>query len=222
MSSFIDLSGRRFGRLTVVRLHGKKPNGYHANGTPLHRLTWFCQCDCGATAVVAGRELRRGETKSCGCAKKELIGALNRTHGMTRKREYRSWQAMKERCGNLNNCHFNNYGGRGIQVCERWRNSFENFLADMGKCPPLHSIDRIDVDGDYTPENCRWADAATQTINRRGMGHWWKGAKRTIKEIAAMEDVPRTSLNKQITHFGRCMTSALIYCMTHRKFMGGT
>lgn len=217
MGKYIDLSGRRFGRLSVLCLHGKKPNGYHANGTPLYKLTWLCQCDCGTTAVVNGKELRNGESRSCGCLKAEELGDRSRTHGMTRQREYRSWQAMKERCHNPSHWKYKDYGGRGIAVCNRWLNSFENFYEDMGKCPARFTLDRINIDGNYEPSNCRWADAVTQAKNRRGVGYFWKGVKRTIKEIAEMEGVPRTSLNRQLASCGLGLEDALDYCIRHRR-----
>ena len=166
MSAPIDLTGRVFGNLTVLGLADKRRG---------QDRCWRCACSCGNMVVVVRSELKTGDTKSCGCLRKEtahLQGKKNTKHGCAREglepSEYRSWVEMRRRCTNRNSIGYRYYGGRGIAVCERW-SSFENFLADMGKKPtPRHSIDRYpNNDGNYEPGNCRWATAKQQASNRR-------------------------------------------------------
>ena len=160
MASKLNITGMKFGRL--MALH---PNGHDINPSRKHIL-WACVCDCGVTLDVRLNALRSGGTKSCGCIKKE--GNSNRKHGMTKTPEYQSWAHIKARCFNPKDKDFADYGGRGIKMCERWEKSFEAFFADMGKKPEgMKSIDRIDVNGNYCKENCRWANNYMQSRNKR-------------------------------------------------------
>lgn len=157
---FVDLSGQRFGRLDVVRCVSRQ-----------RRSLWLCRCVCGNEITVPGYYLKSGDTSSCGCLRRELsaasIRARSTTHGMTDTPTYRSWRAMINRCTNPKTDDWHNYGGRGIQVCERWINSFENFLADMGERPAGKSIERVDNEWHYEPGNCVWATPIAQGRNRR-------------------------------------------------------
>lgn len=157
MTKAIDMTGKIFGRLTVLRFHGTAKD---------RQATWVCKCMCGTESIVAGGHLRSGHSKSCGCLSKELLKTGSITHGMSYTSTFGSWKSMLIRCGNPNNPAYKNYGGRGITVCDRWK-SFENFIFDMGEKPNGTTIDRIDNDRGYEPGNCRWATVYQQSRNRR-------------------------------------------------------
>lgn len=160
MANRPNLIGQTFGRLMVIA-EGPKRGA---------RRSWACRCVCGNEAAATTSDLRYGDVASCGCLLKGATAA-NRKHGHSHRSgtslTYNSWRAMIDRCSNSSHAGFENYGGRGITVCGRWQ-TFENFLADMGERPSSkHSIDRIDPDGNYEPDNCRWATAKEQRRNRR-------------------------------------------------------
>lgn len=164
----IDLMGQRFSRLVVTGERGRRPVG--KNQVPW--IVWAALCDCGNEIECFAADLRGGNTKSCGCLQREKVIAKNFVHGdnirTARTPEYRVWAHLVERCENPNDASFHNYGGRGISVCARWRSSFVDFLADMGRRPsPKHMIDREDNDGNYEPGNCRWVTRSVQNKNRR-------------------------------------------------------
>jgi hypothetical protein len=159
---WIDLTGRKFGRLTVLALH---PERYRYGKQTVPR--WLCRCDCGAETVVRGYHLRSGNTASCGCARIEKLKRIKTTHGLAKSRAYQAWHNMKSRCLNPNYNSYSYYGGRGISFDERWR-EFDAFYADVGDPPDGLSLDRPDNDGNYGPTNWRWTDRSTQNRNRRG------------------------------------------------------
>lgn len=169
MGKLIDLTGQKYGRLTVVERAGKTVHGEHAK--------WICQCECGSVTTVIGKNLRIGTTTSCGCVHKEhmsQVGRANRTHGKSRTRLYKVWCGMTGRCYDPSKPYYKWYGGRGIKVCDEWRNDFQSFydwaMANGYDPNALHgecTIDRIDSDGNYEPSNCRWVSMAEQSRNKR-------------------------------------------------------
>jgi hypothetical protein len=165
MSARIDITGLRFGRLTVVGFDHLRGKG--------KRAIWLCKCDCGKDRLVQGNHLRGGLSKSCGCLAKETTSKIKRKHGHTvsggnKTPEYKAWIAIKTRCYKVDGVDYKNYGARGIIVCDRWLNSFENFIEDMGLKPSeKHSVDRINNDGNYEPANCKWSTHSEQMKNRR-------------------------------------------------------
>lgn len=159
MGRLLDLTGQHFGKLTVIEFAGYAPN---------RKTLWRCKCGCGRETIVKTNALRNGETKSCGCLRTQASSETHRKHGMSETRLYRIWIGMKARCLNPNVPCFPNYGGRGITVCAEWTESFDPFrdwaLAN-GYRDNL-TIDRIDVNGNYCPDNCRWVSMKTQCENR--------------------------------------------------------
>lgn len=183
--------GEQFGRLTVIRFAFKRRG----------HTFYLCQCVCSRPIEVRKDALLEGRTTSCGCLKREQIGELNRTHGMSGKTpEHQAWAHMVRRCHTPTTRGYGHYGGRGIKVCDRWRYSFANFLADMGLRPsPDHSLDRIDNDGDYEPGNCRWTLITIQANNtRRNRRLEYGGKSLTVGEWTRELGYPREVIRRRI------------------------
>ena len=164
MSKVKDLTGHRFGKLTAIEYIG---NNHH------RKAMWICQCDCGRRTVVAGHKLTSGQTRSCGCLHYETARAIHTTHGKRYTRLYHLWGNMKQRCCNPSDRRYSQYGGRGITVCDEWLHDFQAFYdwamasgydenAAFGQC----TLDRIDNDKGYYPDNCRWVNLTVQRNNR--------------------------------------------------------
>lgn len=178
-----DITGQRFGRLVAVSYEPGK---------------WLCRCDCGKTTLATGGNLRSGNTTSCGCLRDENLstGRLRRTHGMSYTRVFTIWSSMKQRCYDPNAENYYLYGERGITICDRWLTSFENFYADMGEPPAAASIDRIDNDGPYSPENCRWSTRTEQNRNtRRNVSVEFNGVIKVLSKWCE-----ELNLNYKVTH----------------------
>lgn len=197
-----DYTGQRWGRLVALGLVERDPKWND------HR--WRFACDCGAETIAGIKQVRGGHTTSCGCAFRERMVERNTTHGLSRKQpaEYRSWKDMRSRCNNPNDSDFASYGGRGIQVCEAW-NDFAVFFADMGPRPKGHTLDRIDVNGNYEPGNCRWADAGQQANNKRSNTFYeMDGRTQTLQQWCREFGIERNKVQYRIKQ-GMTLADAL-------------
>lgn len=187
MPKLIDLTGKTFGRLTVISYSHTKNRS----------AVWNCICSCGGISKAYSHNLKSGHAKSCGCGKIES----RRTHGETGKtKEYSAWNKMLGRCLNRNNKNYIEYGERGITVCDRWRNSYSNFLLDVGRAPsPEHSLDRKDNNGNYEPGNCRWATRKEQGNNKRNNRLIsLAGETKTLAEWVSLTGIARGAIEMRI------------------------
>ena len=179
MSKIVSV-GQRFGRLLVKEKHPERHRFYH--------VQWVCFCNpeyggCGKTALVTTGNLNRG-TQSCGCLIREAVVRSKVTHGLTKTTEYRIWRGVVQRCHNENHDHYVDYGGRGITMCDEWRNDFMVFLRDMGPRPSAkHTLDRKENDKGYCKDNCRWATVLEQQNNKRtNLYYEFDGEIKTLTE----------------------------------------
>ena len=196
MAVLIDLTGQKFGRLTVL---SRDPQ------SPLKAIRWLCRCDCGKESSVFGANLRRNHTVSCGCVRAENSYLNTRKHGHATNKgftgAYKSWAKMRERVKNPNSIRYAHYGGRGITIDPEW-DDFNVFYRDMGPRPPGTSIERIDRNGNYEKSNCIWASDRQQANNKRNnMTIEWQGETKTVAQWAEEIGLPRDILYKRIhTH----------------------
>lgn len=191
----IDLTGQKFGRLTVT--------GY--SHTTNRKPYWHCVCECGNTTIVYGADLKKGHTKSCGCLQRKITRERVFKHGQRHSRLYRIWCDMKTRCYNPNCRTFKYYGDRSITVCDEWKNDFQAF-CDWAMANGYHndlSIDRIDVNGNYCPENCRWATPQEQASNRTS-NHLltYNGHTMTMKKWSEEVGIPFRVLEQRLNRHG--------------------
>jgi hypothetical protein len=191
-------SGEVYGRLTVLREVEPRMSGKQ------RQRCVECRCECGEVGIYRLYTLRNGNTRSCGCFSREVAGRGCVTHGCSSTPEYGIWSGMRRRCTNSRDAAWRNYGGRGISVCQRWEESFEAFLEDMGRRPSeKHSLDRIDVNGNYEPSNCRWATAKEQMRNTRVnylVEH--DGEVKCISEWAEQYDIAPNVLYSRLVKLG--------------------
>lgn len=202
MPRMLNLAGQKFGRLTAIRIIENIKG----------RVFWECICECGKVTCVQSTKLRFGSTKSCGCYAAELASIRRRKHMMSVSSEYRAWQSMRKRCYDKNCEQYKNYGGRGISVCERWRESFQNFFEDVGRKPQKNmSLNRKNNDGNYEPGNCQWDTPKIQARNTRHnriitfngqskpVTEWAEATGIHNRTIRARIDVQRWSVEKALT-----------------------
>lgn len=194
MAKLLDLSGRVYGRLTVLCREG---NLYG-------KVAWKCKCECGNELAVCGADLKGGNKASCGCLKRDITRLKNFSHGMTETPEYKTWCKMKSRCYVETDASYPSYGKRGILVCPQWLNSFEVFFADMGPKPKGdYSIERLNVNGDYEPGNCVWATQKEQSRNKRNTVRvTYKGESVSLRDLADKLRVPYLRLHRRIFRRG--------------------
>ena len=197
----INLVGKRYGRLTVLKEVEKKNK----------KIMYLCKCDCGNTCIVQGNNLRSGHTKSCGCLKSEVLVEKATIHGKSDSRLYHIWEAMKQRCTNYKNSAYNNYGGRGVFICKDWL-VFTNFRqwALMSGYSENLSIDRIDNNGGYEPSNCRWATIKEQDNNKRNnILLTFEGETKTLAQWGECKKIPYKVLYQRIKHLRWTVERAL-------------
>lgn len=211
MSKFIDITGQKIGRLTVLYRTEDKLYGKNNRKT----VMWHCVCECGNEIDVASQSLKRGLTKSCGCLNLETIkrrDIKHKIHGENKSRLYECWHAMKKRCLNKHSAKYINYGGRGITICEEWKNDYVSFSvwAKQNGYNDSLTLDRIDVNGNYCPENCRWADRKTQQRNKRNNRNiTFNGETHTLIEWSEITGINQSTISGRLDKYGWSVEKAL-------------
>jgi hypothetical protein len=199
----------RYGRLLVLKEIERK--AYVMKDGRISKCRQMrCVCDCGTTKDVVLSNLTSGRQKSCGCLHDEVAGDSTRTHGMSKTVEYAIWAAMKRRCYNPNSVDFVWYGARGIAVCDAWKNSFKAFYDDMGPRPDDMSIDRIDTNKDYSPENCRWVSMKAQANNKRNSRQvQHEGRTQTVQQWSDELGIPYTTTHRFLVMRGKTVAELI-------------
>lgn len=185
MSKLIDLTGRRFGKLTVKMKSDRTDSR--------HRTYWLCECDCGTERIILGSSLRSGNTKSCGCSRRKKKMKSSNSPRQTHIKLYNIWHSMKQRCNDPNTKFYKDYGGRGIKVCSEWENSFESFAkwSDENGYSNGLEIDRIDNSKGYSPDNCKWSTDKEQANNRRNSVYYTiDGETKTLAQWCETKGLP--------------------------------
>ena len=205
----LDLTGQEFGRLTAIK---SLPNTGH--NTP-----WLCKCVCGGETIATSYNLRSGHTTSCGCFHKETVSKNFKTHGLSRSPIYTTWKLMMQRCYNVNNKNYKDYGQRGITVCQEWH-SFDNFFNDMGSRPKKFTIERINNNGNYEPSNCKWVSRLEQACNRRNSNLLtFRGQTFCISQWARITGISQKTIWKRVYSYEWPVEKALTTPV--RKVRGG-
>lgn len=211
MAKIEDLIGKRFGSLVVIRFLGVEN----------HYSQWLCKCDCGKQKIVKrGQHLTNGQVTSCGCAATRIQRRIRHGHarGRSHTGTYVAWLHMKERCLNPQNKDYKNYGGRGIAVCDRWLNSFENFLADMGEKPRGFTIERIENNGNYEPGNCKWIPRREQNKNKRSVKYYiLDGKEYNLTELSEKLGIAFTTLQRWLGEYELSVEQ----CIERKKLLKG-
>ena len=191
----VDIQGKKFGELTAIE--------------KITTDLWLFECSCGKKKVIIKKNVKNGNTKSCGCMKAKINGDAHRTHGKTGTKVYRAWLHMKDRCNNTNDKEYKRYGARGIAICKEWK-SFEQFFEDMGESPKGTSLDRIDNNKIYCKENCKWSTPREQANNRRSNRFiTYNGRTETLAEWGRITGINAKNINRRIDNYGWSIEKAL-------------
>ena len=216
MTERIDLTGKVFGRLKVIGFHHTEIKYYGEKKNKCYKHYWLCECTCNNRVIKEGGSLRKGNCGSCGCLMREVASKNKKKHGEADTRLYKVWQGMRRRCYDKKCANFKNYGKRGIRVCEEWSNyiPFRDFMLSLGYDESLphgvQTLERIDVNGNYEPSNCRLATKQEQNLNKRN-NHFvtYKGVTKTITELANKYKLDAEVLMNRINNYGYTIEEAI-------------